>query len=464
MAANGHARRHHAVVIGASMGGLLAARALADFYERVTVLERDRFPPAGEPRKGVPQGRHAHGLLASGREALEDFFPGLTAELVDQGAQTGDGIANVRWYLDGAYHCRFPSGLTGLVVSRPLLEAHVRTRLLALPNVRAIEDCDVLGPLASADRRRITGVRIKRRAPESAEEALQADLVVDATGRGSQAPAWLATFGYPAPAEERVKIGVGYTSRVYRRTPAELGGALAAIVAPLPGEKRGGVIIAQEGERWIVTLFGYVGDHAPTDEEGFLAYAKSLPAPDIATVIKDAAPLSAPVTYKYQANQRRRYERLARFPEGLLVFGDALCSFDPVYGQGMSVAALEARVLQQCLARGAAGLPRRFFQQASKVVDIPWSIAVGGDLRIPEVEGQRPLMVRFINWYMSKLQVAARHDAVVTLAFHRVANLLAPPPSILHPRISVRVLWGNLRPARRSGSIDPTHALALTHS
>ena len=464
MAANGHERRHHAVVIGASMGGLLAARALADYYEQVTVLERDSFPPPGAPRKGVPQGRHAHGLLASGRDVLEGLFPGLTAELVGQGGRTSDISELARWHMDGAYLCRFHSGLIGLVVSRPLLEAQVRTRLLALPNVRAIEDCDVRGVVASADRSRITGVRLKRRAPEGVEEVLEADLVVDAGGRGSQAPAWLADLGYPAPEEERVRIGVGYTSRVYRRTPTDLGGDLAAIVAPLPGQKRGGVMIAQEGERWIVTLFGYVGDHAPTDEAGFLAYAKSLPAPDIYTVIKDAEPLSELVTYKYQANQRRRYERLARLPEGLLVFGDALCSFDPVYGQGMSVAALETRVLQQCLASGAAGLPRRFFQQASKVVDIPWSIAVGGDLRIPEVEGQRTAMVRFINWYMSKLQVAAHRDPVVTLAFHRVTNLLAPPPSILHPRIAVRVLWGNLRPARRNDAIEPTQALALTHS
>ena len=189
----------HAVVIGASLGGLLAARALADYYDQVTVIERDSFPPPGEPRKGVPQGRHAHGLLARGRAILEDFFPGLTQELVDQGAESGDLAEKVRWFNEGAYHCQFQSGLQGLGVSRPGLEAQVRARLLALPNVRAIEKCDVLGLVASEDQTRILGVRVIRRLAGSAEEIVPGDLVVDASGRGSRTPTWLEALGYPKP-------------------------------------------------------------------------------------------------------------------------------------------------------------------------------------------------------------------------------------------------------------------------
>ena len=222
-------------------------------------------------------------------------------------------------------------------------------------------------------------------------------------------------------------------------------------------------MLAQEGDRWLVTLAGYFGDHPPADEAGFLAFAKSLATPDVYDVIKDAEPLSEFATYKYAANQRRRYERLPRFPKGLLVFGDAICSFNPLYAQGMTVAALEATTLQQCLAQGTEQLPQRFFQRASKVVDVPWSIAVGGDLRIPQVEGERTPMVRFLNWYIGKVQIAARYDPVVTLAFAKVNNLVAPPPTILHPRIALRVLRGNVRVARRTGSVELAPAPALTH-
>ena len=464
MTANGHERREHAVVIGASMGGLLAARALADYYEQVTVLERDSFPPPGEPRRGVPQGRHAHGILAKGRETLEGFFPGLTQELVDRGALRGDITKDVRWCLDGAHHCKVTSGLEALAVSRPLLEAQIRARLLALPNVRAMEGCDVPGLAGNESRSRIVGVRLVRRELGSVEEILQADLVVDAGGRGSQTPAWLEALGYPKPEEERVWVGLGYTSRFYRRTPEHLQGDRGILIAPAPGSrvKRGAGMLAQEGDRWLVTLAGYFGDHPPADEAGFLAFAKSLATPDVYDVIKDAEPLSEFATYKYAANQRRRYERLTRFPEGLLVFGDAICSFNPIYGQGMTVATLEAVTLRECLAEGGEELGRRFFTRVSKVVDVPWSLAVGADLRIPEVEGPRTPMVRFVNWYLGKLQIAARRDPVTTLALHRVANLVAPPPTILHPRIALRVLRANVR-VGRAKPMQPTPAPALTH-
>ena len=226
---------------------------------------------------------------------------------------------------------------------------------------------------------------------------------------------------------------------------------------------RGGAMLAQEGDRWLVTLSGYLGDHAPADEQGFLEFARSLATPDIYAVIKDAEPLGGFATYKYAANQRRRYERLDRFPDGLLVFGDAICSFNPIYGQGMTVAALEARVLGDCLAEGTTRLSQRFFKRAGKVVDVPWSMAVGGDLRIPAVEGPRSPLLRFLNWYTGKVHVAARRDPVVTRAFHRVANLVAPPPTLLHPRIAAHVLWGNLQAARPSRSTVSTRVPALTH-
>ena len=446
----GHVGRH-AVVLGGSMGGLLAARVLADHYDRVSIVERDPFPPEGEQRKGTPHARHAHGLLARGREVLEELFPGLTDELVGRGALAGDIGVQARWFNNGGYHRQLVTGLTGLLVSRPLLEARVRAHVLALPGVRALDAHEGVGLTTTDDRCRVTGVRVVGTADAVAEERLSADLVVDASGRGSRMPAWLQALGHPAPAEEHVRIDVSYTTRLYRRRPTDLSDVLAVIMAATPPNRRAGVILAQEGDRWIVSLGGYLGEQAPTDEHGFLAFARSLPAPEIYEAIRDAEPLSDPAVYKFRSSQRRRYEAVARFPDGLLVFGDAICSFNPIYGQGMTVAALEALALGDCLTEGPDGLARRFFARAGALVDNPWSIAVGSDLRFPEVEGPRSPMVRFINWYMGRLQIAARHEAAPALAFLRVANLLAPPPSILQPGVALGVLSGNLHAARAAG-------------
>lgn len=440
----------HAVVIGASMGGLLAARVLADYFDAVTLLERDTFPEAGESRKGVPQGRHAHGLHARGRAVLEQLFPGFTQEMVAQGGLVVDISGEFSWYANGGFHQPTASGLEGLVVSRPRLEAGVRSRVLALPNVQAIENCDVPGVLTSADRGRVTGVRLVRRASGDSEEELAADLVVDATGRGSRSPAWLAEMGYQQPEEQRVRIDMAYTTRVYRRTPDQLAGTRGIAVAGAPPDGRNGVVVAQEGDRWIVTLGGYNGDFAPLDPDGFVDFARRLPTPEIYNLLKEAEPLTEPLPYRFPANLRRRYERLTRFPDGYLVFGDAICSFNPVYGQGMTVAANEALVLQECLAQGSANLAQRFFKGVSPVVDGPWQVAVGNDLQLPHVEGARTRMDRFINWYIGKLHIAARTDAAISVAFLRVVNMMAPATDLLKPAMALRILRGNLRNRRRT--------------
>jgi 2-polyprenyl-6-methoxyphenol hydroxylase-like FAD-dependent oxidoreductase len=437
-----------AIVIGASMGGLLAARALADHFGEVTVVERDVLPDTYEPRKGVPQGRHTHGLLARGREVLEQWFPGFTEEMVAQGATTGDIVDKVLWFNHGFYLCNAPSKMLGLAISRPMLEGSVRRRLLQLPNVRLRERCDVLELAFDRSQGRVTGVRVQSREGSDGPQIVNADLVVDASGRGSSSPAWLDALGYSKPREEQIKINLGYATRQYRRLPEHLRGMRGAIIAACPPDWRFGAILAQEGDRWIVTLGGYLGDQAPTDDNGFVAFARSLQKPEIFDVVRVAEPLCPLMPYQFSANLRRRYEELSRFPAGFLVFGDALCSFNPVYGQGMTVACMESLALRECLSAGTQEIAGRFFRAASQLIDIPWQIAVGSDLQHPRVEGKRTTKVRFINWYIAKLYRAAHDDAVLASRFLEVANLMRQPAALLDPQIAFRVWRRNRAPAR----------------
>lgn len=435
----------NAVVIGASMGGLLAARVLSEFHERVTVVEKDTLPSGAEVRKGVPQARHAHGFLASGVAALESLEPGIGEALVGDGALQGDMSSDGIWCHGGHRHVAFESGLRGLLVSRPRLDAAVLARVRARANIRFLEHTDALGLVFVDGGRRVAGLRVVGRGKDATEEVLRADLTIDASGRGSRVPAWLISAGHEAPPVEQVEIDLRYTTRLYRRRPGDLGGRKLAVVSSMPGVPRAGVALAMEGDRWIVTTGGY-GEEAPADRDGFAAYLGTLASPELSDLVREAEPLPGDaVRYRTPASVRRRYERLRRWPEGLLVLGDALCSFNPIYGQGMTVATLEATALRDLLRRGRAGLARRFFERASRIIDMAWSTAALGDLALDEVPGRRTARIRFLNWYLSKLHVAARTDRVVAQTFLAVANLCAAPGTILRPLIVSRVLRAHLR-------------------
>jgi 2-polyprenyl-6-methoxyphenol hydroxylase-like FAD-dependent oxidoreductase len=439
-----HSRQ--AVVLGGSMAGLLAARVLSDHFDCVTLIERDRFPDDAQNRRGVPQGRHAHALLSRGERIISRLFPGFTSALADAGATVLDIGTDARWYHFGGYKVRFKSGITGPAQSRPLIEHEVRRRVLARSNVASLDGHEIVGLVASDDCARVTGVTYREAGRE--ERHLSADLVVDATGRGSRAPAWLEAIGFRRPEESEVKIGVGYTSRVFRRRPGDVEGAKLVVCLPTPPrERKMGALFPIEGERWMATLGGWLGEHAPADEEGFLQFARSLPTPEIACVVATAEPLTDFATHKLPSNLRHHYEKLPRLPERFLVVGDAVSSFNPIYGQGMTVAALEAEALETSLRerpRGdLRGLPRRFFSRAAKAVDIPWAFAVGEDFRYPEVTGPKPRGTDLLNWYVTRVHRRSLVDAVVYRAFLEAMAMLRPPTTLFHPRIVARVLRGH---------------------
>jgi hypothetical protein len=313
--------------------------------------------------------------------------------------------------------------------------------------VALLDSCDITGLAATPDGRRVTGARVQPRERDRAEVVIGADLVVDATGRGARTPVWLEALGYQRPDKDQVQIRLGYATRNYRLPRGGLGGDLAALHGITPRHPRGGAFQVLGDGRLMVTLGGVLGDHPPTDPDGFLAFARSLRFPDIYELIRDAEPLDDPVAIRFPASVRHRYERLTRFPDGLLVLGDAVSSFNPIYGQGMTVAALEALTLQRHLEQGVEPEPRRFFGEVARVVDVPWDIAAGGDLVFPGVPGRRPLKVRLISAYLARLHAAAAADAKLASAFVRVIGMVAPPRSLLGPGVALRVLRGNLRAA-----------------
>ncbi|MDG6103250.1 FAD-dependent oxidoreductase [Dactylosporangium aurantiacum] len=423
----------HAVVLGGSVAGLMAAAALAQRYARVTVVERDVLPRGGPHahRRAVPQGRHVHGLLPQGRRVVEELLPGFTERIVAAGGHRGDILGNTRWYLNGRRLCQAHTGLTAVSASRPLIEGTLRDLVLALPNVTLLDGHDVVGVCGTAER--VTGARVTS-LHGAGSRVVPAAVVADATGRGSRAPQWLADLGLPVPPEESVRIDLAYTSRVFAAPEDLLGDDVVVATARFPGQHRSAVMQRLEGGRVLVTLAGVHGERAPADLPGFTEYAASLPVPDTADAVRAATPLGEAMPFRFPTYVRRRYEQLESLPEGLLVLGDAACAFNPVYGQGMSVAAMCADVL-----RGTVE-PAAFFAAQARLLDAPWTLAVRADVEGPS----EPLR---------RLQLAAEHDPELAAAFIRVTSLVDPPSALAAPWIAERLSPAG--PAPRAATAGP---------
>jgi 2-polyprenyl-6-methoxyphenol hydroxylase-like FAD-dependent oxidoreductase len=448
-------RRGHAVVVGGSLAGMLAARVLSDHFDDVTLLERDRFTETPAARKGLPQGRHVHALLEGGRRALERFLPGLTGELVRAGAEPLDFTRDVAWMSPDGWYVRFPGDLLLLACTRDLIDWGVRGRITALPNVRIQQGADVAGLIRGPGHgARVAGVRLRSRTADAevdrGEAELTADLVVVADGRNSRLPEWLTALGYEPPEETVVNSFQGYASRFYR-PPAAFESdwkALYVQQAP-PGDPRGGLVSPVEGGRWLVSLVGGDGDYPPTDEAGFLTFARSLRSPALYEAIAGAEPLTPIAGQRATENRLRHYDRLGRFPDGVVAVGDAVCAFNPVYGQGMTAAALGAEVLDRWLREEAShrgpGRGRVFQCRLARATAAAWHLSAGADYRFRTTEGPpQGRVARLTGGYVAGVMRASTRRPWVRRRLAEVLHLLRPPAALFGLGVLARLAWDRL--------------------
>ncbi len=432
-----------ALVIGGSMAGMMAARVLTEYFDQVTILDRDHFPTGPTPRKGIPQSRHVHVLLMRGLKILEELFPGLGAQMSQAGAIELDTADDLAWLTPFGWGRRFKSGLRKLAFSRDLLDWIVRSRLSVMPGVDFLTGTDVVGLTPTKDGSCVAGVRVRGRGPAAGHEAvLSADLVVDASGRGSKMPVWLSEAGWEAPQEVTVTAFLGYVSRVYKAPePSRENWKAVFVQAAPPTTRRAGVLFPIEDNRFLVTLAGAERDYPPEDPDGYLEFAGSLPSPLIHEFMSRAEPLTAPVGFRATQNRRRHYEKLRSMPLNLLVIGDAACCFNPVYGQGITTAAIQVLELRDCLGRSRfmnrpATLARDFHRRLAKAVDGPWAMATSEDCRYPAAEGAKlGRSNRWMHAFTDRVVALTVHSESVRRTWLEVFHMVKPPSALFHPTV-----------------------------
>ncbi|MFJ8043862.1 NAD(P)/FAD-dependent oxidoreductase [Kitasatospora sp. NPDC096147] len=428
-----------AVVIGGGYAGLLAARALADHFTEVVVLERDVVGRETGAHPSAPQAYHAHAMLAKGAEMLERLFPGLRQELEEIGAPVFDYGERISFLLPTGYATRTTTGVWVQSFTRDELERRIRGRVLDLAPVRVLGGARVSG-LGTGPGGRVD--RVRYRVEDGQESEIAADLVVDASGRSTSIDDWLAGAGLPVSARTTVKAKITYTTMVFDRTAEEKDYDLAYQMTFAPSVRRGGAMLAVEHGRWVCSLFGFE-QHPPTDPDGFLEYARSLENPRLAEQIARRTRHDELHRYTNPGSTWRRHHRNPGWPDGLIAIGDALCVFNPVYGQGLTVAAIEAVALGALLRRrrtaGTAltGLSRDYLRAAATIIKVPWSLSTTSDLMWTPA-GQ-PAAARFAHWYNQQVFALARHDSDVWTRFVKVANMTAPSSLLMHPSVLAKI-------------------------
>jgi flavin-dependent dehydrogenase len=437
----------HAIVIGGGIAGLLAARVLLNHFEKVTLLERDHYPEEPVFRPGVPQGRHVHVLLLRGQRLLETFFPGLLQKLLAQGAIRHEYANGTLYYYGGGRCPRTTTLLQGWNCSRLLIEWQIRQELTKYDQLQMIEGHEVCGLLFHQDT--VLGVQYRARnhTLKNPRQDLYADLVIDTSGSSSRVPQWLQELGYEKPKETETHTFLGYATRFYERS-AQID-QKSLVIQSTQGKRRGGALMAIEGDRWMAVLAGTQQDYPPTNDAEYLEFARSLPETALYEFLKQATPVSPIYGYRRPTNRIRHFELLSRLPEHFLVMGDAVCSFNPVYGQGMTVAALEAKILDERLSmwKGQKGFSRSFQRKLARVFAPPWQLALTADsLGTPQASHQlESPILRGSRWYMDRLIALLPYDQKVFLTFLQVIHMLRSPSTLIHPGVLIKVISHSIR-------------------
>jgi 2-polyprenyl-6-methoxyphenol hydroxylase-like FAD-dependent oxidoreductase len=437
-----------AVVVGGSIGGSLAARVLAEYWDDVVVLDADALPRTAVPRSGVPHGPHFHGLLTRGREVFEELLPGFVDELRARDVPVWSTTRASQHYRRYGWAPRFDSYLETFGASRLLIETVLRGMAERDPRITFREGVRVAGVLA--DGGRVRGVTTRTVA--GGEERIEADFVVDASGRRSSAPDWLESLGFGRPRESTIDAHWGYASAFYRVPGGVLGspgvgGFPLGHAATGPARTRGGYVLLQEDERYLITLVGSARDYPPVDETGFLAFARTLPFPHIADALENGERLTPIRQWRRTANRLRHFEELDALPERFVCLGDAVCSFNPIYGQGMTVAGLGAMDLRDelrvavatGLPAGLDGLPLRFQRRLAVTIEFPWTVACGADFRVEGVESDVPRRDGGDDAFLQRLEALSSEDTDVFLRLTETNHMIRPPDWIRDPELRARV-------------------------
>lgn len=450
----------HAIVIGGSIAGLLSARVLAEKFDSVTIVERDIFPTHPNARLGVPQSVQPHTLLVKGYRLLEDFFPGIGEKLIEAGALTIDWAREFYLFdkVGWRANAQAPSNIISFTFSRPLLEQVIRQELSKITNVYYVQGYRAEGLVYDSTTNRVKGISLNSNNNSANANELLATLIVDASGRSSNAPEWLENIGLSRPPETVVNPFLGYATRIYKEPEGfQANWKIMLISASAPDHTRLGYLARIEGGKWVATLGGYGRDFPPTDDEGFLDFAHSLPSQKFYQVILQAEPISPTYAHRATVNRLRHYEKVT-MPKGFIALGDAVCALCPVYGQGITVSALAAKTLKDQIQESLTGeLCTNSFQQNLAESNLfHWGLATHLDSQFPETvtrsdldsfttlkenKKQLGMVSRVLSWYIRKFLIKTTKDASLNTLWLETINLLKKPTVFFHPLVIFKVLW-----------------------
>ncbi|MCM3669185.1 FAD-dependent monooxygenase [Mesobacillus maritimus] len=439
-----------AIVIGGGVAGKLSARVLADYFEEVMIIEKDHKQDQPQNRSGVPQGLHGHALLKSGEEILEEFFPGIIDELQDSGAVSANFSRDLAWFHHGSWKIRSHSQLMTIQQSRPFLEYHIQKRLQHISNVHSIYGAKPLRLVLDAKKTSIAGIEYQTE--EGKVEEIDANLVIDASGAATFTTQWLKKNGIATPPIDEIQVNLCYASRAYEHLSPEDRDWKGLLVYPNPPHQmRGGGMYQIEANKWMVTLFGYGLDSPPKTDKEFLEHAAILDHPSFFGAIIDGKPASEVNIYRFPKMRRFRYEKMENLPNGLIVIGDALCRIDPVFAQGMSLSALEAKQLEKVLKQATKhqsleAISKKAHQEFQRVLSIPWLIASIEDFRFPHTTGNRFFGLSFLQGYIKRVMLACSDNQIVYEKFMNVLHLKAHPATLFAPKMIKSILFKTVTP------------------